>query len=146
MTRRTTLSSISLALVVVAAISWQLRATRDAPFAVPEQLTTAEPTAILGVDQFMRAVGDYQGPVLLEGAVSAVVADEQTLALIDVREFAECGITTCATLLLPVRWTGPMPSVRDIVRLRGEAKDSSGKLVFIASSLERVDLDGGIPQ
>jgi hypothetical protein len=34
-----------------------------------------------------------------------------------------------------------MPSVRDVVHLTGEVKESSGKLVFFASTLEKVDFD-----
>lgn len=97
MNRRLTLT-LSILIVVGAALLWQSRRTDEASVAAAEEVPASEPAAVLGVDQFMQAVDDYRGPVLVEGAVSAVVAGEQTLALIDVSELAQCGVVTCATL------------------------------------------------
>jgi hypothetical protein len=79
--------------------------------------------------------------VRVEGVVSAVAATEQSLTLIDVAELKRCGVVTCAPLSLPVRWNGPMPAVPDVVRLTGEVQDHQGKLVFLASALEKVELE-----
>ena len=67
------------------------------------------PESILGVDTFMRNVDRHRGVVQVEGVVSAISEKDQTLALIDTREFQECGVTTCASLQLPVRWEGVSP-------------------------------------
>jgi len=95
------------------------------------------PESILGVDTFMRNVERHRGIVQVEGVVSAISEKDQTLALIDTREFQECGVTTCASLQLPVRWEGAMPAGRDVVRVTGEAKEINGKLLFIAKALEK---------
>jgi hypothetical protein len=141
MMRRTTLTAIPLLLAAGAVLLWLSRGNDEAPVAVAQEVSAPEHAAVLGVDQLMRAVDDHRGPVLVEGAVSAVVPAEQAIALIDVSEFAQCGVVTCAALTLPVHWEGPMPSVRDVVHLTGEVKESSGKLVFFASTLEKVDFD-----
>ncbi|MBI2840629.1 MAG: hypothetical protein HYX75_20120 [Acidobacteria bacterium] len=91
---------------------------------------------ILGVDALMKDVDRHREKVQIEGVVSAVSADKQTLALIDLREFQLCGIDDCA-LTLPVLWTGAMPSVKDLVKVEGRVRQSEGKLIFVASALER---------
>ncbi len=98
----------------------------------------AAPPKILGVDEFMKNVDRYQGRVNLEGVVSAVAPEQQALSLIDAKEFQACGVTTCAQLTLPVQWRGPMPAVRDLVRLEGQAQEVKGKLMFVADKLEKV--------
>ena len=85
----------------------------------------------------MRNVGRYRGgPLELVGVVSATSEGEGLLGLIDCREFEECGITTCAELTLPVRWSGKMPREKETVRLRGEISEAGEKLVFVAATLE----------
>ncbi len=98
----------------------------------------ATPQAILGVDNFMKNVDRYRGKVSLEGVVSAVAPDQQAISLIDSGEFQDCGVTTCAQLTLPVQWRGPMPAVRDLVRLEGQSREVNGKLVFVADKLEKM--------
>ncbi len=98
----------------------------------------AKPQAILGVDDFMKNVDRYRGQVILEGVVSAVAPEQQTISLIDRTEFQACNVTTCAQLTLPVQWRGPMPAVRNLVRVEGQAREVKGKLMFVADKLEKV--------
>ncbi len=98
----------------------------------------AKPQAILGVEDFMKNVDRYRGQVILEGVVSAAVPEQQAISLIDRGEFQACNVTTCAQLTLPVQWRGPMPAVRDIVRVEGQAQEVQGKLMFVADKLEKV--------
>ena len=93
---------------------------------------------VLGVDEFMKNVDRYRGKVSLEGVVSAVAPEQQTISLIDSGEFQACNVTTCAQLTLPVQWRGPMPVLRDLVRIEGQAQEVKGKLVFVADKLEKV--------
>ncbi len=95
----------------------------------------------LGVDQLMKNVDKYRGSIIIEGVVSAVSPREHMLSLIDTQEFKKCAVVTCATLTLPVRWAGSMPSVKDQVRVNGEIKENKGKLIFEAKTLE-----GAAPQ
>lgn len=90
----------------------------------------------VGVDQLMKNVEKYRGSISVEGVVSAVSAREHMLSLIDTQEFKKCRVTTCATLTLPVRWAGAMPSIKDQVRVEGEIKEHKGKLVFEAKTLQ----------
>jgi len=89
----------------------------------------------IGVEHFMRDVDEYSGVVQVEGVVSNVQADDQLFTLIDVREFEKCGVTDCAPLSLPVRWDGPQPAVKDLVKVRGRVEEMDGKLVFAAAGL-----------
>ncbi len=98
----------------------------------------AAPPKVLGVDEFMKNVDRYQGKVSLEGVVSAVVAEQQAISLIDTKEFRACGVTTCAQLTLPVQWRGPMPAVSDQIRVEGQAQEVKGKLIFVADKVEKV--------
>jgi hypothetical protein len=92
---------------------------------------------VLGVQEFMKNVDRYQGQVCVEGVVSAVSPADQALALIDLQEFKDCGVTTCAPLTLPVKWQGPWPSVQEVVQIEGEVRESGGKLFLEAKSLQR---------
>lgn len=92
--------------------------------------------ASVGVDALMRHPDKYNGAISVEGVVSAVSPEQKLLALIDLSEFEECGVTTCSTLALPVKWDGPMPAVNDEILLKGEIRDVNGKFVFVAKALE----------
>ena len=102
-------------------------------------LPVAAESQAVGVEALMKNVDEHKGPVRVEGVVSAASAERQLLTLIDTRELDECGVTTCAQLKLPVRWTGVMPPVRAIVRVDGEVqRQPDGKLVFVARGVEEV--------
>jgi hypothetical protein len=92
---------------------------------------------VLGVQEFMKNVDRHRGQVRLEGVVNAVSPEKQALSLIDIQEFKDCGVTTCAPLTLPVKWKGPWPAVRDVVQLEGEVRESGGKLFFEAKRLQK---------
>jgi hypothetical protein len=111
------------------AVLWQQRSKAEMPRAGPE--------AVLGVAKLMRGVDGYRGaPVQVEGVVSFVDSDAQLLALIDVEEFRQCDLAHCA-LVLPVRWTGVMPQVREAVRVKGTVQEEDGKFLFAAQILEK---------
>jgi hypothetical protein len=119
---------MTIAFLVVLSLSQDLQAGE----------TAASRQAILGVDEFMKNVDRYRGKVSLEGVVSAVAPEQQAISLIDSGEFQACEVTTCAQLTLPVQWRGPMPDVRDLVRVEGQAQEMKGKLIFAADKLEKV--------
>ncbi|MBI3427899.1 MAG: hypothetical protein HY011_33670 [Acidobacteria bacterium] len=116
--------------------------TNSAPPAKPPPSTveSSKTNTVLGVENFMRNVDRYRGRVQVEGVVSSVSATNQTLGLIDVREFQTCGLEKCAELTLPVRWTGAMPTVGQAFRANGEVQKEKGKLVFVAKTLEKFEL------
>ena len=92
---------------------------------------------VLGVEEFMKNIDHYRGKVRLEGVVSAISPADQALSLIDIEEFKDCGVTTCAPLILPVKWQSTLPSVKEVVQLEGEVRESGGKLFFEAQRLQR---------
>ena len=89
------------------------------------------------VGDFMKSVDSYDGSVSVAGVVSVVSAEDGLLALIDLREFEECGTTSCASLSLPVRWSGTMPSVANAVQVDGEIERAGEKLVFVAHQIRQ---------
>ncbi len=98
----------------------------------------AKTNAVPGVNAFMRAVDHYRGRVQVEGLVKTFSAKNQTLGLVDVAGCEKCDQATCTELVLPVRWTGTMPSVGQAVRVSGEVQKKRGKLVFVASEVKKV--------
>lgn len=85
----------------------------------------------------MKSGGGHGAAVQVRGIVSAVFPRQRVFLLIDTAEFQECGVTTCASLALPVRWNGIMPVAKDDVRVRGSVQKTGGKLIFIALSLAK---------
>ncbi len=94
--------------------------------------------AIVNVEDLMAKPDQHKGRVSVAGIVSGVSVEQKTLALIDRREFSECGVTTCAKLTLPIQWLGPMPDVEDEIILRGEIQNMNEKLIFVAKSLKKL--------
>jgi len=127
-------------LVVVlsfALLAWRLQPQGKQPTVRPVAAHGVIP--VVGVEQLMRDVDQYRGTLQVQGAVSAASAETQTLALIDTKELEQCGVTTCAPLSLPVRWTGTLPAVGQLVCIQGAVSESGGKLVFIAQTLKPVE-------
>lgn len=98
-----------------------------------------EPIPAVSVRELIKHVDRYPGPVQVDGVVSDVFPDRKMLALIDVEEFKDCKVVTCAKLMLPVRWEGAMPVVAATVRAHGEVKKQGVRRIFVASSVENVD-------
>lgn len=105
---------------------------------------TPSPNGVVGIDEFMRAVDSHRGPMRVEGVVATVAADRQLFTLIDRKEFADCGSVSCAQLMLPVQWVGPLPATKDVVEVAGEIKEMTSsatgepaRLVFVASAVRK---------
>lgn len=99
--------------------------------------TAASGSSVLNVDDLMEHVDQHRRTVRVEGVVAGAAEKDGAFALIDSREFKKCGVTTCARLQLPVRWSGPIPSVGEPVEAEGEVQEWNGKLVFAARTLAR---------
>lgn len=134
MKRSLLLAFVLIAVVAAAALVARRIAGRPSGPAAP----AGSPAGVLGVERFMNAVDHFPGLVRVEGVVRSASVGDHLLTLIDRREFEECGVTTCAALYLPVRWTGELPETGAIVRVEGQAKEEAGKLVFVARQVERM--------
>ncbi len=72
------------------------------------------------------------------GVVARRQTSAQTFSLIDREEFRKCRSVGCANFLLPVRWSGKLPSITSVVKVKGAVRDSKeGKFLF-AESVEAV--------
>ena len=119
---------------VVAAIAVFIGATCAFSQTTPASASTSAP-AIFGVDELMEIDPIPRTRVVVRGVVSSLDEKQRRLGLIDEAEFQRCRVTTCAALILPVSWTGAMPSVASSVRAHGKIEDVDGKLVFVADHL-----------
>jgi len=85
-------------------------------FSLTEAVAASNPGVVLGVDQLIKEVDRHKGLVRVEGIVTAVVPDKKMVAVVDIEQFKKCGLLTCPTyLVLPVLWSGVMPSLKDAV-------------------------------
>ena len=108
-------------------------------FFLTESVADSNPPAALGVDQLIKEVDRHKGLVRVEGIVTAVVPDKKMIALVDTEQFKKCGLLSCPTyLVLPVLWSGGMPSLKDAVIIEGQVKESGGRLIFEAKNLEKL--------
>ena len=105
----------------------------------PTAAATTSTNAVLGVEKFMKEVEGYKGRVQVEGVVQKVSAKGKSVALIDAAACGRCGEGCCTALALPVRWTGAMPSVGQVVRVTGAVQREKGKMVFVAGELKKVE-------
>lgn len=139
-TMKTILLIVNLTFAAATGALAQAQTNSGSPAQPAPPVTSRTTNAPLGVDELMRNVDRHRGSVQVEGVVSAVSATNQSVALIDVREFQQCGLAKCAELTLPVRWTGTMPTVGQAVRVSGEVEEKKGKLAFVAKSVEKFEL------
>lgn len=112
----------------------------------PPAASPVAAAAVLGVDELMTRDPMPRARIAVEGIVSATDAKQKTVALIDRTEFQRCRVTTCASLTLPVSWSGAMPTVGQLVRLEGNVEDAGGKLIFAARQLVVIKTGSGRPR
>lgn len=125
-----------LGVLLVVALTWYVQSQRTRALATTKSASSAEEGAIIGVDELMKHTERYTGQLRVKGVVSGVATESQMISLIDMREFEECGVTSCASLTLPIRWAGQMPKVQDAILVSGEVQEAEGKLVFVAHALQ----------
>lgn len=152
-------SRLAAALAIAGLLSLTACSPDEIVVAAPKVAATVQPTAEvdvpasaeeqprslpepIGVDELMQNPELHSGVVRVRGVVSAVGEEDQSLALIDLAEYEDCAVTTCASLALPVRWFGTPPEVERVVELIGDIQDESGKLIFVATDLKLLDLEG----
>ncbi len=110
----------------------------------PPQAGTSSGEATTGVRAFMeREGGPPSGVNTVDGVVSQVFADSHMVALIDVAEFKECKVVTCANLTMPVQWQGELPAVASVVRVTGAVEKQGFRKIFNASALEVLEPSPG---
>ena len=121
--------------LILVTLIWYVQSQRTGALAITQSASSAEEGAVVGVDELMKHTERYAGRVRVKGIVSGVETETQMISLIDTSEFEECGVTSCASLTLPIRWAGQMPKVQDAILVSGEVQESEGKLIFVAHSV-----------
>lgn len=103
----------------------------------PRENSQINSITIISVETLANNVNQYlDSTVNLKGVVSFVYPESQTLVIIDNKEFASCGVVTCAINQIPVSYTGTLPKVKDYVQVSGiVSSDSSGKLIIKATQV-----------
>ena len=91
---------------------------------------------ILDVDNVVVDPSAYSGKIVLKGAVSFVYPEEKSFSVIDVKEFASCGVVTCAINHLTVSYSKQLPKVKDIVEITGELIKDDGKYILNAKDVK----------
>lgn len=127
---------ITILLTVGGTIWFREGRTAGQAISSPTSPAPAAESGVLGVDAFMKNVDNYRGMAQIEGVVGVRYIERQMFTLIDRQEVEKCGTVSCSTLILPVRWSGPLPGIGQIVRVKGRIDESGGKLVFTAHALE----------
>src|ERR1700730_4516829 len=99
------------------------------------QLRTPEVTVT--VNDLAGKPGEHLGQVRLIGVVAAV-SQGQGFVLVDMREYAECGLpflTEQGTKKIPVRWSGDAPKREQTVRVAGILSQSEQGLSLVAQEI-----------
>ncbi len=73
------------------------------------------------------------------GVVAKRNASAGTFSLIDREEFRKCQSVSCANFLLPVRWSGKLPSIASVIKVIGTIRDTKEGKFFFAESVEAVN-------
>ncbi len=82
----------------------------------------------------VKSAKSLPGTLEVVGVVARRDASAGTFSLIDREEFRKCRSVGCANFLLPVRWSGKLPSITSIVKVSGTVRDTKdGKFLFAAS-------------
>ncbi len=93
---------------------------------------------VVDVEGFAKNPYSYLGKeIQLKGVVSFVYPESQMIVLIDNKEYASCGVVTCAINQIPVAYSGSMPNVKDFVIATGKVSQSNdGKLLIKATEVK----------
>jgi len=82
----------------------------------------------------VKSAKTLPGTLEVVGVVAKRNASTGTFSLIDREEFRKCRSVSCANFLLPVRWSGKLPSIASIIKVRGIIRDTKeGKFLFAES-------------
>ena len=110
---------------------------------VPTKPTDPQPDVVVNVDDLMANPDSYIGQIRVEGVVSSVSPGQRTIGIIDSREFAACGTTTCPSFILPIKWSGSMPRVEDTIQAVGEVQKLNEKFIFVAYAVDNIKQQTG---
>jgi len=112
-----------------------LTAAIMATFPVAGPVVAAVPLEVDAV----KSAKSFPASLEVVGVVAKRNTSAGTFSLIDREEFRKCRSVGCANFLLPVRWSGKLPSITSVVKVKGAVRETKeGKFIF-AESVEAVD-------
>lgn len=80
----------------------------------------------------------YKGVIKVRGVVAEASPADSTFVLIDIREYKACGVVSCASTLVPVRYAGTLPEVKEELVVTGEMVSSPKGYVLEGKELQRL--------
>lgn len=92
----------------------------------------------LNVDSVAADPGAYKGDIKVQGVVAKVDTSDSVFSLIDIREYKACGVVTCASKFVPVRYSGTLPEVKEELVVTGEMASSPKGYVLEGKDLQRL--------
>lgn len=87
------------------------------------------------VDDLFENLENHSGRISLQGVVAGSDADKGVFGVIDLREYEECGVLSCAKFTMPVRFSGDLPEAKTILTMTGEVVKTSDGYLFDAQEL-----------
>ncbi|UCF84084.1 MAG: hypothetical protein JSV50_00125 [Desulfobacteraceae bacterium] len=108
--------------------------------AVPIQSVSSEKfskSQVLDVNSVAPDPSAYKGTIKIRGVVSKVFPSDSLFILIDRREYKTCGVVTCATKLVPVRYSGALPEVKEEVVVTGQMVTAEKGFIFKGKEIQR---------
>lgn len=84
----------------------------------------------------VKSAKTLPGTLEVVGVVAKRNASTGTFSLIDREEFRKCRSVSCANFLLPVRWSGKLPSIASVIKVRGTLRDTQEGMFLFAESVE----------
>ena len=102
-----------------------------------QQRQQRTPEVTVTVNDLAGNPGEHLGQVRLIGVVAAV-SQGQGFVLVDMREYADCGLsclTEQGTKKIPVRWSGDAPKLEQTVRVAGILSQSEQGLSLVAQEI-----------
>jgi len=86
----------------------------------------------------VKSAKALSNPFEVVGVVAKRNTSAGTFSLIDREEFRKCQSVSCANFLLPVRWSGKLPAITSVVKVKGTVRGTKeGKFLF-ADAVEDV--------
>ncbi len=99
---------------------------------------TSGPAGALDVNSVASDPSAYKGAIQVRGVVANVNPSDSVFLMIDSREFRACGVVTCASKFVPVRYAGAPPKVKEELVVTGEMVSSPKGYILEGKELQRL--------
>lgn len=101
-----------------------------------EEPSLDDRSSVFGVREVAKRPDAFAKPFLLDGVVAGVSKEKRVFGVIDVEEFAACGVLTCAEALIPVKFDGELPDLKARVQILGKLNKTEDGYLLEAQNVE----------